>query len=397
MNTLQTPGNLSGGYDTLVSAANNLATGKRGPAPVHLWNPPFCGEIDIRIARDGTWFYNGSPIGRLPLVQLFSNILRRDGDNYVLVTPAEKVGIRVDDAPFLIIRMKIETDKGPSITLTTQTEEDIVVGPDHPLRFERAPGDGLKPYVLVRDNLWALVKRALFYDLVALGETREIEGVEMFGIVSQGAFFAMSTFAENGFLADFLARAERRLPDHNAVQTGDHRLNMAELDPAQLLKAKPAAVLIPIIIQEEPKVLLTQRAAHLRNHSGQIAFPGGRIEPDESPQDAALRETFEEIGLAPDQVRLIGALSPYLSGTGYLIHPIIGLVEPEPDLSLNCDEVSDAFEVPLAFMMDKANHQVHSRIWNGKERYFYAIPYHERYIWGVTAGIIRALYEGLYL
>eukprot|EP01037_Dinobryon_pediforme_P013461 gene13461-13576_t len=390
----QNSGNLSGGYDTLLSAANRLSSGKRGPAPVHLWNPPFCGDIDMRIARDGVWFYNGSPIGRLPLVQLFSNILRRDGEDYVLVTPVEKVGIRVDDAPFLIIRMHIDTQNGQSITLTTQTEEDVVVGPDHPLRFEREAGDGLKPYVLVRDNLWALVKRALFYDLVALGETREIDGVAMFGIVSQGAFFAIDA----GFLADFLDRVEKRLPNHCPVQAGDHRLNKTEVDPALMLEAKPAAVLIPVVHgQGAPQVLLTQRSAHLRNHSGQIAFPGGRIELNESPQDAALRETHEEIGLAPHHVELIGTLQPYLSGTGYLIHPIVGLIAPQAELSLNHDEVSDTFEVPLAFIMDKANHQVHSRIWNGKERYFYAIPYQERYIWGVTAGIIRALYEGLYL
>ena len=208
----------------------------------------------------------------------------------------------------------------------------------------------------------------------------------------------MSDAPDASFLADFINRVEKRLPDHCPVQTGDHKLNKTEVDPAQLLKAKPAAVLIPVINNPNaPQILLTQRSAHLRNHSGQIAFPGGRMELDESPQEAALRETHEEIGLALHHIELIGALRPYLSGTGYLIHPIVGLIAPQAELALNREEVSETFEVPLAFVMDRANHQVHSRIWNGKERYFYAIPYQERYIWGVTAGIIRALYEGLYL
>jgi len=180
--------------DQLTSAATS--SGKRGPAPVHLWSPPFCGDIDMRIARDGTWFYNGSPIGRLPLVQLFSNILRREGERYFLVTPVEKVGIRVDDAPFFGIRMAVHQHNGQGITLTTHTEEEVTIGPAHPLRFEREDKNGLKPYVLLRDNLWVLVKRALFYDLVALGEAREVEGTAMFGVVSQGAFFAMAPLAE---------------------------------------------------------------------------------------------------------------------------------------------------------------------------------------------------------
>lgn len=183
-----------GSLETLIGKATaNQPIGKRGPAPVHLWNPPFCGDIDMRIARDGTWFYNQSPIGRLPLVQLFSSILRRDGDDYFLVTPVEKVGIKVDDAPFLAIRMTSENDV---LTFTTNVEDDVTVGPDHPLRFEKEAGGGLKPYVLVRDNLWALVKRALFYDLVALGETRDIDGIAMFGVSSKGVFFAMAPAAE---------------------------------------------------------------------------------------------------------------------------------------------------------------------------------------------------------
>ncbi|WP_158816440.1 DUF1285 domain-containing protein [Methylocapsa sp. S129] len=172
------------------------AARKRGPAPVHLWNPPFCGDIDMRIAGDGTWFYNGSPIGRLPLVQLFASILRRDEDRYVLVTPVERVGIKVDDAPFLAVELIIGRANGaPSLTFRTNVEDFVTVDGDHPLRFENGASEGLKPYVLVRGGLWALVKRALFYDLAALGETRPWQGEDWFGIVSNEIFFPMTKAA----------------------------------------------------------------------------------------------------------------------------------------------------------------------------------------------------------
>ena len=176
------PESALGGMTSVVEAR------KRGPAPVHLWNPAFCGDIDMRIAADGTWFYNGSPIGRAPLVQLFASILRKDGDQYLLVTPVEKVGIRVDDAPFVAVEMAV-ADR--SVSFRTNVDDFVTVGPEHPLRFEPGASDGLKPYVLVRDNLWALVKRALFYDLVALGHTRPWQGEEWFGVSSGGQFFAM--------------------------------------------------------------------------------------------------------------------------------------------------------------------------------------------------------------
>ena len=170
---------------------------KRGPAPVHLWNPPYCGEIDMRIAGDGTWFYNGSPIGRLPLVQLFSSILRRDPDRYVLVTPVERVGIRVDDAPFLAVEMRAkEGAEGRGLTFRTNVEDFVTVDRDHPLRFAPGAAEGLKPYIRVRDDLWALVKRALFYDLVDLGETRALNGEDWFGVSSSGVFFPMVRAAE---------------------------------------------------------------------------------------------------------------------------------------------------------------------------------------------------------
>jgi hypothetical protein len=169
----------------------------RGLAPSSSWNPPDCGDIDMRIAADGTWFYCGSPIGRAPLVQLFSSIMRKEGDRYVLVTPVEKVGIKVEDAPFLAVEMRLgeETDE-PQLTFRTNVEDLVSVDGEHPLRFERGASEGLKPYVRVRGDLWALVKRALFYDLVAIGRTERVENEEWFGVRSRGLFFPMCRASE---------------------------------------------------------------------------------------------------------------------------------------------------------------------------------------------------------
>ena len=169
----------------------------RGPAPVHLWNPPDCGDIDMRIAADGTWHYCGSPIGRAPLVELFASILRKDGDRYVLVTPVEKVGVRVDDAPFLAVEMRAEAEGGePVLTFRTNVEDVVAAGAEHPLRFERGAAEGLKPYVHVRGDLWALVKRALFYDLVALATSERWRDGLWFGVRSGGVFFPMCPASE---------------------------------------------------------------------------------------------------------------------------------------------------------------------------------------------------------
>lgn len=167
---------------------------RRGPPPVHLWNPPFCGDIDMRIAADGTWHYQGSPIGRPAMVRLFASVLKREDGRHFLVTPVEKLGIKVDDAPFLAVEMEVE-GKGREQTLVFRTNVDDIVRCDteHPLRFEPEAGTGgIKPYLHVRRDLWALVTRALFYDLVALGEVREQEGRRMFGIASAGEFFPMA-------------------------------------------------------------------------------------------------------------------------------------------------------------------------------------------------------------
>jgi uncharacterized protein len=175
----------------------NEVSKAKGLPPVHLWNPPFCGDINMRIAPDGLWHYMNSPIGRLPLVKLFSSILRLDDDGkYYLVTPVEKCGIVVDDAPFVAVRMRVEgIGQGQIVYLETQVEDEVAVGPDHPLRFaDEAGTGGLKPYVLIRRNLEALVSRALFYDLVALGN---IEG-DWFGLWSSGAFYPMKKAVDAG-------------------------------------------------------------------------------------------------------------------------------------------------------------------------------------------------------
>jgi hypothetical protein len=180
----------SANLDNLASAARSAA--KRGLPPVHLWNPEFCGDIDMRIASDGTWFYMGTPIGRPALVRLFSTILKRDGDKHFLVTPVEKVGIRVDDAPFMAVEMQKESDGNTTrLHFRTNVDDWVDCDADHRLRFKAAEDGGLTPYLHVRSNLWAKVTRPLYYDLVDMGEEQVVDGREMFGVTSAGVFFPM--------------------------------------------------------------------------------------------------------------------------------------------------------------------------------------------------------------
>jgi 8-oxo-dGTP pyrophosphatase MutT (NUDIX family) len=181
------------------------------------------------------------------------------------------------------------------------------------------------------------------------------------------------------------------------VPRGDHDLDPVIRTIADIRPIRPAAVLIPVVDHEEPTVLLTLRTAALPSHGGQVAFPGGKIDPDdETPMAAALREAEEEIGLDRGHIEPLGYLDLYLSGTGFRIVPTVARVTPGFTLKVNPGEVEDVFEVPLAFLMGPENHQRHSREWRGMMRTYYAMPFGERYIWGVTAGILRNLYERLY-
>jgi 8-oxo-dGTP pyrophosphatase MutT (NUDIX family) len=216
---------------------------------------------------------------------------------------------------------------------------------------------------------------------------------------------APTTFSE----ARFRALAERALlkapPGDRESADGqgvagpsDFDLN-PELIPelARLPAPRPAAVLVPVVGHAELTVLLTQRTDHLPSHAGQIAFPGGKMEKgDPDPVATALREAQEEIGLDPRFVEPLGFLDAYRTGTGFRIVPVVAIVHQGFKLTLDAGEVADAFEVPLAFLMDARNHALHVRTWHGVERRFYAMPFEQRYIWGATAGIMKNMHQRLF-
>jgi len=178
---------------------------------------------------------------------------------------------------------------------------------------------------------------------------------------------------------------------------GDLDLNPSMWERAGVMATRPAAVLVPVIDRSEPTVLFTIRTPELTSHAGQVAFPGGKIDSgDDSPVAAALREAKEEVGLAPAYIEPLGYLDLYLTFSGFRILPTVARVQPDFALTLNPSEVSETFEVPLAFLMTPANLQRRSRDWNGISREYYAIPFGDRYIWGITAGIVRNLYDRVY-
>jgi len=197
---------------------------------------------------------------------------------------------------------------------------------------------------------------------------------------------------------EFRQRAKTHLADEETQEYGDHRLNPALKDVLIQQRLNDAAVLVPVIDRgDEATVLLTLRSSTLRQHAGQIAFPGGRIDPeDASPEAAALREAEEEVGLDASFVDIVGRLPFYFTGTGYRILPVLSVVKPDFFLTINKDEVEDAFEVPLSFLMNEENHQRDSRYWMNQKRHFFRMPYEQYNIWGVTAGILHMLYERLY-
>ena len=212
----------------------------------------------------------------------------------------------------------------------------------------------------------------------------------------------MATLTATEFFARARARLNLEVPAGLSDPTitparGDHDADPVMQKVAEVRPIRPAAVLVAVVDHPEPTVLLTQRAQHLPDHPGQVSFPGGKIDKgDVSPLASALREADEEIGLDRTHVEPIGYLDLYMTTLGYRIVPLIARVTPGFTLTLNTGEVDNAFEVPLAFVMDIANHQRHSRDWQGMTRHYYAITFGERYIWGVTAGILRNLHERIY-
>lgn len=184
--------------DLMRYAAALEGAGEKSLPPVEKWNPDFCGEIDLVIRRDGTWVHEGTPIGRARLVRLFSTVLRREGDDFFLVTPVEKMAITVEDAPFIAVLMRREGEGAAQrLIFTTNVGDETVAGEDHPIEFRKdpEPGEGA-PYIEVRAGLEARIARAVFYDLVELGETREINGEAAFGVRSDGVFFPFGPASE---------------------------------------------------------------------------------------------------------------------------------------------------------------------------------------------------------
>ena len=209
--------------------------------------------------------------------------------------------------------------------------------------------------------------------------------------------------------SDFYERVSAGFSNRRAQMEGvggDGALNEGFDSEIKDRDFKKAAVLIPVLdYGSRARVLLTQRTETLSFHKGQIAFPGGKIDPGETGEQAALREAEEEVGLKPSDVEVLGTLGPYFSGSGYRIEPVIGIVRHKPELVINAAEVADAFEVPLSFLMNQENHRVESLHWKDKDRHFFAMPFVdtsvspniERRIWGVTAGIIRMVQERVYV
>lgn len=226
-------------------------------------------------------------------------------------------------------------------------------------------------------------------------------GIQCYGSRMQDqSAAAPSPFSERGFRRLAEAALSKTAPvadSHGPSTPSDFDLSPELIPEVAYAPLTPAAVLIPIVARSELTVLLTRRTESLPRHAGQIAFPGGRMEPtDRDPTATALREAHEEIGLDPSFVEPLGYLDAYRTGTGFRIFPVVSLVREGFALNLDQREVADAFEVPLSFLMDEANHRTEVRTWLGAERRFYAMPFGQRYIWGATAGIMKNMHKRLF-
>ena len=323
------------------------------------------------------------PVAAAALVRLFASVLRRDPDGFHLVTPAEKLKITVEDAPFTAIGL--EREEGV-LRFVTNVGDIVEAGPDNAIAVRTSPGGEPRPYLHVRAGLEALILRPVFYELVELGEMQQgPAGSRLMVGPGIAASILGSWRADVSAHREFIASRLLPLDGYVALESAGE-------------EHAPAAVLVPLIDRPEGmSVLLTLRTPHLRRHAGQIAFPGGRADPGETPWQTALREAQEEVGLDPALVDLAGLSEPFWTRTGYVITPVVGFVSPTLTIEPNPDEVAEVFEVPFAFLMDAANHHNLEREFpDGVKRTVLAMPYEGRHIWGITAMLLRALHARLY-
>ena len=388
----------------------------------------------MRIARDGTWFYRGSPIGRQPLVKLFGSVLHREPDgSYWLVTPAERGRIEVEDVPFLAVALTAEGEgRAQRLIFRTNLDEFVTAGPDNLLRWRPLRAAGRYPIfwcaTVSRRGSRGLCSTISLISAPRNGSrTRRHSGFGAkgcsFGWASLGRIGNDLPVPSVGIGIEPLRPHEKLTSDQvierflqlgkpgrrgfggasdaaeaaalREATRGDHDLNPGMTPPSAALR--PAAVLVPLIDRPAGmSVLLTQRTPHLSAHAGQISFPGGRIEErDTDATEAALRETEEEIGLTREHVRVIGRLDTYVTGTGFEITPIVGIVKAPFPLAIDPFEVSEAFEVPLSFIVDPCNHRRMTREVERRARVFFVLPFENRNIWGATAGMLVNLAEVL--
>lgn len=344
--------------------------------PVERWNPKRCGHSDMRIARDGTWYHQGTPIRRPAMVRLFSTVLRREPDGrHVLVTPAEKLDIEVESTAFRAIQMTREgAGRDQKIAFALDNGDAVILGLDHPLRII-ATEQGPSPRLLIRHGLEAELTRSVYYELAELALDA---GGQRPGIWSSGIFFSLEP--DSTALADRLRAALGQTPAEPPL--------VGDLPELRSKADVPAAVLVAITDRACPGVILTVRREHLRTHAGQIAFPGGRIDPGEQAIAAALREAHEEILLDPATADIVGTIEPYRTVTGYVITPVIAVVAPNLPLQPHEHEVADWFEAPLGFLLDPTNQHQRSALFQGGMRHYYEIVWNDRRIWGATAAMI---------